>query len=73
MSSRKNGWKVSTETVGDRPRPVVPDKQNALAFHSVMVSGIFTTNSWLPDKLVWREKDRRKQSETKPNQNMVNQ
>lgn len=58
MSSRKKGWKTLWEMVEERPRPVVPDKQNALAFHSVMVSGTFTGNSPSPDKLVWRRKNR---------------
>lgn len=43
----------------DRPRPVASDKQNALVFHSVMVSGTFTANSPSPDTLVWRKKNRK--------------
>lgn len=42
--------------MGERPSPVVPDKQNALAFHSVMVSGVFIANSLLPEKLVGKKR-----------------
>lgn len=58
--------------VGERPRPVAPDKQNALAFHSVMESGTFTVSSLPPDTLVWRRKDRKKKK-PKNNQNVVTQ
>lgn len=48
MSSRKKGWKAVREMVGESPSPAVPDKQRALAFHSVMVSGTLIANSCLP-------------------------
>lgn len=66
MSSRKKGWKTVREMVGERPRPVAPDKQNALAFHSVMESGTFTASSLPPDTLVWRRKDRKNQKQNQP-------
>lgn len=71
MSSRKKGWKTVREMVGERPRPTSPDKQNALAFHSVMESGTFTASSLTPDRLVWRR--RTGKIKTKNNQNVVTQ
>lgn len=63
MSSKKKGWKTVRGMVGESPRPVSPDRQIALAFHSVMESGTFTASSLPPDALVWREKDREKNPE----------
>lgn len=58
--------------VEERPRPVSPDMHSALAFHSVMESGTFTVNSWPPDALVWREKDRKTKTKNQ-NQDVVTQ
>lgn len=44
--------------MGERPRPVFPDKHSALAFHFVMVSGTFTSSSLLPDELNENKKRR---------------
>jgi len=52
VSSTKKGWKALRDTVGDRPNPVSGDMQNALAFHSVMVSGMVTSSSAFPSELV---------------------
>lgn len=51
VSSTKKGWKALRDTVGDRPKPVSAEVQNALAFHSVMVSGMVTSRSAFPSEL----------------------
>lgn len=38
--STKNGWNAVSETGEEMPNPASSCKQKALAFHSVMVSGM---------------------------------
>lgn len=57
VRSRKKGWKAVRDTVGDRPKPLCSEVQNALAFHSVMVSGMVSVNTALPWELV-REREK---------------
>lgn len=63
MGSTKKGWKAVRETVGDMPNPTSSCMQKALAFHSVMVSGMTREMSAFPAEL----RDKRARDEREEN------